>query len=560
MGMAQFDGPKLGDRVVNRAGEARFVRWRNGDRVGLGRDAEQRGNYEFCLVSELCTPSEPVVRVLSDRGVPPGAYPHQGEGIRWLDATKFALLADEPGLGKTMQAAIAADARVVVVCPAAMRIEWQRELGHWRPEWASYVVRGTKRLDIEQLRQHHAIIINYDILAHHVDDLVSLGLETLIVDEAHLGKTLERTPGGRLSGSQRAVAVAQLAGAAKSKAFFLSGTPLENRPIELWPILYMTSPEAWKDYVAYGRRYCAGKMVKIPNRPNMKWDFSGKSNQRELHERLKPVMLRRTKDILDLPPKMRQTIFVPLDAATEREYAAAMRDFEAWVLEEGGVRAVMAHRAAPAVTRLTALRQLAARGKLEAALDWVVTHAEGTGRPLVVMAHHRAVTDGLATKLSEMTFRAPSGGPARAFRVGRIIGGVSDSKRTADKDAFQAGQLDVIVCSIQAAGVGLTLTRASESLFVERPLKPSLAVQAEDRIHRISQQNRCTITYLDAAGTIDQWVRELLADKTATAAGVIDGVDLDDHAAEAFVLGRVLGLRDALENYATGQRFLSVNQ
>ena len=556
MGEAQLDGPKVGDRVLNHAGEPRFVRWRKDNRLGLGRDPEQRGNYEFCLVTEVRLPTEAKPRVFSDRPVPPGAYPHQAEGIRWLDATKFALLADEPGLGKTMQAANAADARVVVVCPAAMRVEWQRELGRWRPEWDTYVVQGTKRIDKQLLWQHHAIVINYDILTHHAEDLVALGFETLIVDEAHNVKTLEVTPKGTLAGSKRAVAVAELARAAKLKAFFLTGTPLENRPIELWPILYMTDPQTWQDYVGYGRRYCAGRRVQIPKRQGMKWDFSGKSNQRELHERLLPVMFRRTKDILELPAKMRQTMFVPLDAATEREYAEAMRDFEAWVLEEGGVRAVMAHRASPAVTRLTALRKLAARGKLEAALDWIVTHAEGTGRPLVVMAHHRDVTDGLAKKLSETTFRDPAGGKPRTFRVGRIIGGMSEAERTADKDAFQAGKLDVIVCSIQAAGVGLTLTRASETLFVERPLKPSLAIQAEDRIHRISQTNRCTITYLDAAGTIDQWIRELLADKAATVAGVVDGIDLDDHAAEAFVLGRVLGLRNPVEDYSTGQRSL----
>jgi SNF2 family DNA or RNA helicase len=517
---------------------------------------DQVGGYEFCSASEVSS-GPPGTRVLpqTDRAVPDAAYPYQAQGIRWLDATKRALLADEPGLGKTMQSCCAADARAIVVCPAAMRVEWQREFARWRPELTSYVVTGTKQIDAGLLGQYDVIIINFDVLAAHVESLTKLPTTTVIVDEAHAVKTLDRLNPKRLAGSKRALAVATLAEATTSKVYFLTGTPLENRPVELWPMLYMMSPDEWQDYVAFGKRYCAGRWGKLPGRQREGWNFTGQSNLAELHERLSARMLRRTKDQLDLPAKVRQTVFVPLDDATAVEYREAVRDFEAWVEQEGGAKAVMAHRAAPAVTRLTALRRLAARGKLEAALEWIVTHAEGTGRPLVVMGHHREVTDGLASTLRATQFRAPSG-ERRTFRVGRIIGGMNEAERTADKDAFQAGKLDVIVCSIQAAGVGLTLTRASETLFIERPLKPSLAVQAEDRIHRISQKNRCTITYLDAPGTIDQWTRELLADKTSTVAGVVDGVELADGEAEAFVLGRVLGIGGSAEDFQTGQRTL----
>lgn len=516
----------------------------------------QTGGYEFCAVTDVSmTPPAKPTLPQSDRSVPETAYPYQVQGIRWLDAVKRALLADEPGLGKTMQSCCAADARIVVVCPAAMRVEWQREFARWRPELTSYVVTGTKPVDPGLLWQHDVIVINYDVLAAHIEALTKLPITTVIVDEAHAVKTLDKLNPKRLAGSKRALAVAALAEATTSKVYFLTGTPLENRPIELWPMLYMMSPGEWQDYVAFGKRYCAGRWGKLPGRQREGWNFNGQSNKAELHERLSARMLRRTKDELDLPAKVRQTLFVPLDDKTAAEYREAVRDFEAWVAQEGGPRAVMAHRAAPAVTRLTALRRLAARGKLEAALEWIVTHAEGTGRPLVVMGHHREVTDGLASTLLATQFRTPTG-ERRNFRVGRIIGGMNEAERTADKDAFQAGQLDVIVCSIQAAGVGLTLTRASETLFIERPLKPSLAVQAEDRIHRITQRNRCTITYLDAHGTIDQWTRELLADKTSTVAGVVDGVELDDSEAEAFVLGRVLGLSSSAEDYRTGQRAL----
>ncbi len=265
-------------------------------------------------------------------------------------------------------------------------------------------------------------------------------------------------------------------------------------------------------------------------------------------------MLRRRKELLDLPPKSRQTLYVPLDDATAREYGQAFRDFVSWVRESGGPVAVLKHLAAPAVTKLTALRKLAARGKLEAATDWIVAHAEGTRRPLVVMAHHRDVTAGLSDVLGSKEFH--DGTSVRPFRVGKIVGGMSETERTADKDAFQRGELDVIVCSIQAAGVGLTLTRASEMLFVERAWKPALLVQAEDRIYRIGQKNHVTITYMDAAGTVDEWLKELLVDKQSTVAGIVDGIELDEEQAEAFVLGKVLGVEGSCEDFSTGQQNL----
>lgn len=549
---------ELGERVINLRKEERFICWvdATGKRIGLGLDPGQRGDLEFVSKGEIVRAPPPVT---STRPAPEGAFQHQIYGIRWLDQQKSCLLADEPGLGKTLQACSAADPRIVVVCPAAMRVEWQRELAKWRPELTCYVISGTKPVDPHLLWQHDAIVVNYDVLASHLESLTKVSVSTLIVDEAHNVKTLKVTgKSKKLSGSKRAISVANLAAHAESKRFFLTGTPVENRPIEIWPILYMIDPVFWGNYSAFGMRFCDGKLTEVGRRGQRvkTWDFSGSSNVPRLHQLLSRSMLRRKKEVLDLPPKSRQTLYVPLDDATAKEYSEAMRDFVQWVGDNGGPIAVLKHLAAPAVTKLTALRKLAAKGKLEAALEWIIAHAEGTGRPLVVMAHHREVTEGLANKLASVEFNSTTG--KRLFRVGKIIGGMSEAQRTSDKDRFQAGELDVIVCSIQAAGVGLTLTKASETLFVERAWKPALLVQAEDRIYRIGQKNSVTITYMDAAGTVDEWLKELLVDKQSTVSGVVDGVDLDDQAAEEFVLGKVLGCRNGQEDYSTGQRRLAL--
>ena len=548
-----------GQKVLIPSGEVRFVCWHSedGTKIGLGKMADQRGHYDFVSSRDLRhAPSPPhqIQLPQSDRQVHEGAFDYQVTGVRWLDAVKAGLLADEPGLGKTFQACGAADSRAIVVCPAAMRVEWQREFAKWRPELTSYVVTGTKAIDPHLLSQYDVIIVNYDILSAHVDTLTKVPVTTLIVDEAHNVKTLKAFgKSAKLSGSKRALAVAQIAAHASEKKFFLTGTPLENRPIELWPILYMINPTRFANYILYGQFFCNGKLAEVGRRGQRvkTWDFSGASNTPKLHRLLSQMMLRRKKEILNLPPKRRQTIYVPLDDKTGREYASALRDFVAWTEENGGPVAVIKHLASPAVTKLTALRKLAAVGKIDAAIEWIVTHTEGTGRPLVVMAHHRDVTVGLSDRLRQMEFRSLTG--TRKFKVGQIIGGMSEKDRTSDKDAFQRGEMDVIVCSIQAAGVGITLTKASDTLFVERAWKPALLVQAEDRIYRIGQNNACTITYLDAAGTVDEWLQGLLKDKQSTVAGVVDGLDLTDEQAEAFVLGRVLGVKGNVEDFLTGQ-------
>jgi hypothetical protein len=206
---------------------------------------------------------------------------------------------------------------------------------------------------------------------------------------------------------------------------------------------------------------------------------------------------------------------------------------------------------AKVLAQMTGLRKLAGVGKVDYAVEWSATHLEATGRPLVIMAHHRDVTLGIAQQLTAREVEVD--GTVRKMRVGKIIGGMAEAKRTADKDAFQRGELDVLVCSIQAAGVGLTLTAASETLFVERAWRPSDLVQAEDRIWRIGQENKCTIIYLDAANTIDDVIAQMLQNKQSTIAGVIDGLDLDADMAQDFVFGTMFGLQGEVKRVA-GQK------
>lgn len=527
----------------------------------------------------------------NDVAMPVEAMAHQLDGIAWLRAQGCGILADEPGLGKTLQACVAAVPPVLVVCVAAMRTDWQREMARWRPDLSTTIITGRTEREQAVYTAAQVVIVNYDVLDAHGKALAKVGFETIVTDEAQAIKTLKQTKRG-YAGSARARAFVRLA-LTVPRRFVLTATPVMNRTIELWPLLHVVDPERWQSYSDFGVSYCAGFLETIYRKPfplrsgdrvrdqkgverevgwcdvskgrlglktdvprrlefvsihDVKplprkitaWNFKGSSNRAELHEELTSrYMLRRGKDVLDLPPKSRATKLVTLQSDAARTYLEAEADFKRFVLDRGGVEALERHERAEVVTRMTALRRLAAVGKVDYAARWCCEHAQATTRPLVVMAHHRDVTVALRAQLAAAEIDSPGG--KRPLRVGAIVGGMGEQSRRRDKDAFQAGELDVLVCSISAAGVGLTLTAASEMLFVERSWRPMDLVQAEDRIWRIGQPNKCSILYLDAPGTIDDAMASMLVDKVATIAGVVDGLDLPEDEAQRHVLGSLLG-------------------
>jgi SWI/SNF-related matrix-associated actin-dependent regulator 1 of chromatin subfamily A len=212
---------------------------------------------------------------------------------------------------------------------------------------------------------------------------------------------------------------------------------------------------------------------------------------------------------------------------------------------------------------MTSLRRLSAIGKVPAFAESIVSHLAGTGRPLVVMVHHREAAQQLAgflDTINQNSGKLPSGVQLeREIRYGMYGWGRSDQSVV---DAFQSGYpegappeqrqyLDIFIGSILACREGLNLFRASDTFFLERDWRPLICVQAEDRIHRIGQTNKCVITYFEGSGTIDAKIAKLLMDKTATAARVIDGKDLSEEQAAEEVMGALFGA--ATEEYASNR-------
>lgn len=432
--------------------------------------------------------------------------PFQRAGVSYLLERRRAFLADEQGLGKTIEALAAVEAAgaypAVVVCPASLKLNWLRELEHWLPGRSVQALSGNggaRRADADAgLADADVTIVNYDIVAARLDQLRALAPRALVLDESHYCKN---------AAAKRTQAVQRLSAVVPREGLVLAltGTPVMNRPAELISQLRII-----------GRLEDFGSGARFGQR------FRGPDAHLRLHWHLRArCFVRRLKaDVLpQLPAKTRAIVPVELD--NQAEYRLAERDLVAWLrsqpldLRELDAKVAAALRAERLV-RLNALKLLAARGKLNAALGWIHDFCS-SGERLVVFASHREVQRAVIARF-----------PAALH----ILGEDTALSRDAALQAFQAPDADranqLIVCSIEVAGHGLTLTRSSNVVFLELAWTPAKHDQAEDRCHRIGQQDAVNAYYLLAAETIDETISELLERKRAVIGAVTDGHEEDE--------------------------------
>lgn len=438
-------------------------------------------------------------------------YRYQVEGAAWaamrLAHGEGALLCDDPGLGKTTQAIAAVLAAgllpALVVCPGSLKHQWAREWGYATSPPVVRVIESRHG----PLDPAHVHIVNYDLLRPRETQLSQVGYRVCVFDEIHALKE------PRPHIWHRAAVATRLAHRI-GRVLGLTGTPVLNRPEELWRLLHILDPDNWPDFAGFREAYCTAPR-------DTKKASSGRdaaavaARLDELQVRIGPYLLRRLKSqvMRDLPPKSRRTILVSLNGRMANHYRAAERDVVAWLRSLGyGYRAEAAERA-QAIVRLTMLRRLAALAKLEEAVpDYLRAWFDrSVPEPLVVFAYHRDVLLGLVNIARGL-----------GLRVAAVAGGEPVTARQREVDRFQSGQADIFCGSIQVAGVGVNLQRASDVLFVERVWTPAELLQAEDRVHRIGSVRPVTITYLDAAGTIDEHLCRVLDTKVSVIGATLD--------------------------------------
>ena len=415
---------------------------------------------------------------------------YQAAAVAYATSRRRCIIADEPGLGKTFEALAAVHETgewpALVICPAAVKINWERETLKMFPGRTVHVVYGRPKPSNGALPPADVTIINYDILAHWADRLPPFG--SVLVDEAHYVKNED---------AQRSEATAEVLASVTSRnpdglQILLTGTPIPSRPVELVNLL--TVIDRMKDFGTpwrYIERYCNPVQNTYGD-----WDVSGASNLDELGRRLRKIcwVRRKKTDVLkELPDKsVNQLVLSPNDQEREMYDSAEQKTISQYLPDPGNGVEEWAAKAAAAelpISQMTALRGLAATTKIPYAIERATDFLEQTDRKLLVFAHHRHVVEAIAEGLD----------------CDHIYGGYSAAKRQRIIDAFQEDPSKrVLVASIGALGIGVTLTAASDVLMVEQDWVPGNNEQAEDRCHRIGQANAVIVTYLTLENSIDE--------------------------------------------------------
>ena len=423
--------------------------------------------------------------------VPDGlAYlPFQKAGIAYALKRKNCLIGDEMGLGKTIQAIGTINATnpntVLVVCPASLKLNWKNEMVKW--------LVSERKIDVvngggEQIpNDPDVVIINYDVLTKHAKALQSRTWGMVVMDEVHKIKNPK---------AKRTVVAVSIK--AKRK-LALTGTPITNRPIELQPIAGYLDYDSFGNFFNYARKYAGAYKSRFG------WDFSGSSNLDELQRRLRQsFMIRRKKEevLKDLPAKVRQVIVLPSKA-----YGGELtKEFDA-----------MADAVSDTTYDDVSFEQMSGvRHEMALAkVDDVIDHLTDIDHQVVLMAHHKDVVEGIKLGLE-----------AVGKTVVTLTGDCNQAHRQHSVDTFQAGDADVFIGTIGAAGVGITLTAASHVVFAELSWVPGDVSQAEDRCHRIGQQDSVLIQHLVVDGSLDARMAEVLVQKQKVLDRALDDVQV----------------------------------
>lgn len=428
-------------------------------------------------------------------------YPFQKVGVAFAEASNGrCLIGDEMGVGKTIQAigyaAINHARPGLVVCPANVKYNWQKEIKKWLPAETVQVIDSSKT----EMIAAEFYIITYDLLVNRLQDILRIRPQLTIIDEAHYIKN---------SKAQRTVATMTVARHCP-RVIALSGTAIASRPKEFFNVLNLLRPDEFNSEWNFKQSYCD------PFHNGFGWNFDGASNTKELNERTRDVCIRRLKSevLPDLPPRTRQFLPIQLTPEQRRTYDIAQDEWEQRINEY-----YLNGEPIPPGTMLVMLGELRKKCgeiKIPYACDWVKEYNSSTGKPLIVFAHHSDIIKGISLGLGDL-------------KVANITGQTPAKERMDIVDSFQEGHVDVLVCSTMAAKEGLTLTKADTILFIEREWVPSDEEQAEARVHRIGQESdNVHSVYLSCMNTVDEHFDRVVEQKRQVVKAVLDGGDVEE--------------------------------
>lgn len=473
------------ERMIYQIQQFENINWLSGN-----EKREEETVYDIPELPELAIPHNLKIQ----------PYPYQLKGIaRGLELKRF-MNCDEPGLGKTLQSIatinIAGAFPCLVICPSSLKINWMREWEKFTDKKAMILtdkVRDTWTFFF-QTGMHQVFIVNYESLKKYfvqrikksegwtlrdVEFRNSINLfKSVIIDESHRCKS---------SSTQQAKFCKGIC-TGKEWIIELTGTPVVNRPKDLIPQLsILNRMEDFGGYKSFVNQYCSGQREA--------------SNLKELNFNLwKYCMFRREKSLVltDLPDKIRQVN--TCEITNRKEYIDAERDLIMYLQKYKDADDEKIEKAlrGEVMVRINILRQISARGKVRDVIEFVKDFREN-GKKIILFCSLHEVVDQLKRYF-----------PTAVSVTGRDS---QDDKQRA-VDAFQNNpKTDIIICSIKAAGVGLTLTASSNVAFVEFPWTYADCCQCEDRAHRIGQKDSVTCYYFLGRRTIDEKVYRIIQEK-----------------------------------------------
>lgn len=447
--------------------------------------------------------------------------PYQLQGVaRGLQLKRY-INGDEQGLGKTLQSIATLHTAnqqgedvfpCLIICPSSTKINWQREWKQWVNRDAMILEDKVKTNwhQFSKLGMNDVFICNYESLKKYfvtkypekgkmrssediiMDERFKL-IKSVIIDESHRCKD---------PGTQQSKIILRICSSKDFKkewVILLSGTPVVNKPVDLFPQLAIMNRLAeFGGKKGFMARYCEGG--------------KGASNLKELNYLMnKHLFFRREKkDVAkDLPEKQRQTILC--DITTRSQYNKAKNDFVKFLQDSGWNDAEIAKKLRGEImVKMGELKRISALGKLNEVKEFI-QEVMDSGEKLIVFCSLHAIVDAVCEMFPNSV---------------TVTGRDSMEGKQINIDKFQKDpKCQLIVCNIKAAGVGITLTASSRVAFVEYPWTYADCVQCEDRAHRIGQTNNVMCTYFLGDNTIDEDLYKMIQDKRHTANSITGATD-----------------------------------
>lgn len=489
--------------------------------------ALEEAGYPFDKSAEMFIKNKKEIKI------PETLFSFQKEGVKqMLEMNTNILLADEMGLGKTVQGAVYLSLKknsvpALIVCPASLKMNWSREIEKWT-HYKTYIIdgRNPQHLTKDFIEKYPVWIMNYDILGSEdkkekeeemerrkrakamgypcrkkqikvngwCDELIKHNFQTIICDEVQYIAEPETI---------RARAILKISKALQnSKKLFISGTPYETKTSQFFTCLSILDPIEFNNRYRFLMRYCD------PVKTFFGWKFDGLSNAEELHAKISRFMIRRLKkDVLtQLPPKVRAVIPMQVTPVERKLY-----DEVDWQFEQDIINGVKDKSAQ--LGHIAHLKQASYRAKEKAVIKWIKDYLTYQNQKLVVFIYHHSTYDSLMQEFGYCS-------------VG-LTGATPPAQRQAVVDKFQnEDKVFLFIGQIKASGVGLTLTKASATCFVEFGNSAPQHEQAEDRVHRIGQTADSVMAYyLILENSIEQDIMNTLERRNKDLKKVLNNED-----------------------------------